>query len=46
MEIDKITQDVLKVIDNGTFKQEGAYNLRYNGQALCHGSRQTYLKKP
>lgn len=37
MEIDKITQDVLKVIDNGTFKQEGAYNLRYNGQALCHG---------
>ena len=19
------------------FKQEGAYNLRYNGQALCHG---------
>ena len=37
MEIDKITQDVLKVIDNGTFKQEGAYNLRYNGQTLCHG---------
>ena len=37
MEIDKITQNVLKVIDNGTFKQEGAYNLRYNGQALCHG---------
>ncbi|MDD3221447.1 MAG: SufD family Fe-S cluster assembly protein [Clostridia bacterium] len=37
MEIDKITQDVLQVIDNGTFKQEGAYNLRYNGQALCHG---------
>lgn len=37
MEIDKITQGVLNVIDNGTFKQEGAYNLRYNGQPLCHG---------
>ena len=24
MEIDKITQGVLNVIDNGTFKQEGA----------------------
>lgn len=32
MEIDKVTQGVLNVIDNGTFKQEGAYNLRYNGQ--------------
>ena len=37
MQIDKLTQGVLKVIDNGTFKQEGAYNLRYNGQPLCHG---------
>ena len=37
MEIDKVTQGVLNVIDNGTFKQEGAYNLRYNGQPLCHG---------
>jgi len=37
MEIDKITQGVLdKIVDDG-FKQEGAYNLRYNGHALCHG---------
>lgn len=37
MEIDKITQDVLSKIDDTGFKQEGAYNLRYNGYALCHG---------
>lgn len=37
MEIDKITQDVLDRIDDTGFKQEGAYNLRYNGYALCHG---------
>ncbi len=37
MEIDKITQDVLDQIDDTGFKQEGAYNLRYNGYALCHG---------
>ena len=37
MEIDQITQGVLKVINDGNFKQEGAFNLRYNGQPLCHG---------
>ena len=37
MEIDKITQQVLDVIDEEGFKQEGAYNLRHNGYALCHG---------
>ncbi len=37
MELDAITSNVLKEIDEGGFKQEGAYNLRYNGQALCHG---------
>lgn len=37
MEIDKITQGVLNVINDGEFKQEGAFNLRYNGQPLCHG---------
>lgn len=37
MEIDKTTQQVLDVIDEEGFKQEGAYNLRYNGYALCHG---------
>lgn len=37
MELDAITSNVLKEIDEGGFKQEGAYNLRYNGQPLCHG---------
>lgn len=37
MEIDQITKQVLDVIDEEGFKQEGAYNLRYNGYALCHG---------
>ena len=27
-ELDKVTEDVLKVIDSYGFKQEGAYNLR------------------
>ena len=37
MEIDEITQGVLNKIDDTGFKQEGAYNLRYNGYALCRG---------
>lgn len=37
MELDAITSNVLEAIDGGGFKQEGAYNLRYNGTALCHG---------
>ena len=37
IELDKVTQDVLKVIDSYGFKQEGAYNLRLNGMAVCHG---------
>lgn len=37
MELDKITNQVLSEIDSDGFRQEGAYNLRYNGQALCHG---------
>ena len=37
MELDAVTSNVLKAIDTNGFKQEGAYNLRYNGQALCHG---------
>lgn len=37
MILDKITQKVLDIIDDTGFKQEGAYNLRYNGTALCHG---------
>ncbi len=37
MEIDRLTQQVLDKIDDTGFTQKGAYNLRYNGYALCHG---------
>lgn len=37
MEIDQVTQGVLEQIDDSGFREEGAYNLRYNGYALCHG---------
>lgn len=36
--IDQVTESILKKIDGEGFKQEGAYNLRYNGYSLCHGS--------
>lgn len=36
-ELDQVTQDVLKMIDSYGFRQEGAYNLRLNGMAVCHG---------
>ena len=36
-EIDKVTQAILKYIDEAGFKQEGAFNLRHNGMSLCHG---------
>lgn len=35
--LDKITEKILKQIDDLGFRQEGAYNLRHNGVALCHG---------
>ncbi len=35
--MDAVTNSVLNAIDTNGFRQEGAYNLRYNGQALCHG---------
>lgn len=38
VEIDAVTQSVLDKIDGVGFKQEGAYNLRYNGYSLCHGN--------
>lgn len=45
-ELDKVTEDVLKVIDSYGFKQEGAYNLRLNGMAVCHGdSRHIHIIK-
>ena len=37
-DIDQVTQSVLTQIDSEGFKQEGAYNLRYNGYSLCHGN--------
>lgn len=37
MELDAVTSKVLEAIDTSGFKRQGAYNLRYNGQALCHG---------
>ena len=43
--IDKITQAVLDKIDNAGFKQEGAYNLRYNGSSLCHGDTENITIK-
>lgn len=46
MELDAITSKVLGAIDSDGFKQEGAYNLRYNGRALCHGdSEHIKIKK-
>ena len=37
MTLDEITQKILKQIDEKGFKQDGAFNLRHNGTALCHG---------
>lgn len=36
-QIDSVTQEVLEQIDTTGFKETGAYNLRQNGTALCHG---------
>lgn len=46
MEINGITKQVLDVIDSYGFKQEGAYNLRLDGMAVCHGdSRHIHIVK-
>ena len=46
MTLDEITKKVLQQIDGMGFKQEGAYNLRHNGTALCHGdSEHIKIKK-
>ena len=37
MKLNNVTENVLDVIDSYGFKQEGAYNLRLNGMAVCHG---------
>ncbi len=44
--LDEITKKVLKQIDESGFRQEGAFNLRHNGIALCHGdSEHIKIKK-
>lgn len=46
MTLDQITEEILKKIDESGFKQEGAFNLRHNGTALCHGdSEHVKIKK-
>lgn len=35
--LDKITEKILRQIDGAGFEQKGAFNLRHNGIALCHG---------
>ena len=46
MKLNEVTENVLKVIDSLGFKQEGAYNLRLNGMAVCHGdSRHIRIEK-
>lgn len=37
MKLDAVTEKILSMIDDAGFKQEGAFNLRYNGVSLCHG---------
>ena len=44
--LDKITEKVLAQIDDIGFTQYGAFNLRHNGIALCHGdSEHIKIKK-
>lgn len=45
-QLDKIIEKVLEQIDGAGFRQKGAFNLRYNGTALCHGdSEHIKIKK-
>ena len=46
MTLDEITKKILEQIDDKGFEQKGAYNLRHNGTALCHGdSEHIKIKK-
>ena len=36
MILDDAAKSVLDIVNGEAFKEEGAYNVRYNGQALCH----------
>lgn len=45
-QLDRIIEKVLEQIDGAGFRQKGAFNLRYNGTALCHGdSEHIKIKK-
>lgn len=37
MELNAVVDSVLKVIGGPNFEKGGAYNVRHNGQSLCHG---------
>lgn len=43
--LDEITKKILKQIDESGFRQEGAFNLRHNGIALCHGDSEHIIIK-
>lgn len=44
--LDRVTEKILKHIDEAGFTQTGAYNLRHNGTSLCHGdSEHIKIKK-
>lgn len=44
--LDRITEAILRKIDDKGFEQKGAFNLRYNGISLCHGdSEHIKIKK-
>ena len=44
--LDEITKKILEQIDGSGFQQKGAFNLRHNGVALCHGdSEHIKIKK-
>ena len=37
VQLDKVTEEVLNVINDNQFSQSGAFNLRQNGTSICHG---------
>ena len=46
VELDHVVEEVLKVINDNGFSQKGAFNLRQNGTAICHGdSEHIKIKK-
>lgn len=46
MKLNRVTEEVLDVINDNKFSQTGAYNLRENGTSICHGdSEHIKIKK-